>query len=141
MKLHDRAHDIHARNTFSTKILPLLWQSVHDAAQITTTTSPLSQNAPLLFPLSNAGCAAHAKCSAAAAKSVDFTMCNAHGERLAVAVQAALEQMHREGVFDAWLRLNVSAANVYGGHEFSRWADPRRVFKNRTRTKRARVRP
>jgi hypothetical protein len=119
LKLHDRAHDIHIKDTFMAKMLPLLWQFVHDRHMM-----PLSHS-PHLVPISSQGCAAHKACRGGAPKKVDFTMCNAHGAQLSASINRALADMVAEAVFDSWLHLPVSAANVYGGHEFNSWGPPK----------------
>lgn len=102
-----------------TQMLPLLWQFVHDRQNMPYTTSQH------IVPLCDHGCAAHKACKDGAPKIVDFTMCNAHGTQLSASIDNALADMHKERVFESWLQLNASAANLYGGHTFDAWVPPR----------------
>lgn len=119
VKLHDRAHDIHRKDTYMTQYPPLLWDFV--SQHHTGALRPLQQ----LGPLSSRGCAAHRACGQGAPKSVDFTMCNAFGARLSTNLGRAVARMFKDGVFDSWLQQNASVANVYGGHTFDHWGPPK----------------
>jgi hypothetical protein len=120
VKLHDRAHDIHRKDTFMTQYLPLLWEHVsqqHNTGAITP-----SQH---FVPLSSRGCAAHRACGDGAPKSVDFTMCNAFGTRLSMSIDRAVASMFKDRVFDSWWQQNASVANVYGRHTLDHWGPPK----------------
>jgi hypothetical protein len=116
VKLHDRAHDIHMQDTFMKRMLPLLCRFV-----VERHTMPLTHTQQLV-PLSSRGCAAHKACGPDAAKVVDFSLCNAYGPQLSTRIDRTLSDMLEEHVFDYWLRINVSGANLYGGHEFAHWS-------------------
>lgn len=118
VKLHDRAHDIHMKDTFMAAMLPLLWQFVEDRH-----VRPLTHNLKLV-PLSSHGCAAHPACKQGAPKSVDFSLCNAHGARLSDRIDRALEDMLTQNVFKTWMQLSAPSANLYGGHVYGEWCPP-----------------
>jgi hypothetical protein len=115
VKLHDRAHDIHMTDTFMMHMLPLLWQFVVGRHK-----NPLTHSQHFV-PLSSRGCAAHKACGPDAPKVVDFTLCNAFGTQLSNSIDETLSSMFRENVFDSWVHMNASAANLYGGHAFAHW--------------------
>jgi hypothetical protein len=124
VKLHDRAHDIHMDCTFMMKLLPQLWQYV-----VKRHTMPLTHS-QMFVPLSSHGCAAHQACRPGAPKRVDFSLCNAYGMQLITRIDVVLADMVAEGVFDLWLQLNESAANLYGGHAFDHWGPPQQSHSN-----------